>query len=291
LVPSAARDREPEFVAPEQIVLLHEAMQARAGARQVVQLSIEGDDDDEEADVELLEIDIEVDNLTKRPPKPTSFRTSQAGVLHFTRKIHRVSIDAPLLDVRVGSGSEMEIVAPVSINVARLTFDCPRLVVSALAGSDDATVSLEARELRESKILHVPAVRGSATLQVAWPGAEAFPWTNFRADAGGDGGEEADIRYALGRLRKIIMAFQAHGRGRLARFSRKIEHARMMKGPGEAILRRLREDEIISLNGPLYFLDSDLLGKVAGANYHDLKLRQYNQRVRDYIATIIQPGG
>jgi hypothetical protein len=37
-----------------------------------------------------------------------------------------------------------------------------------------------------------------------------------------------------------------------------------------------------------YFLDPDRLGQVVGANYHDLKLKRFNQRVRDYVADIMR---
>lgn len=280
---------ELPFVLPEHIVLLHESMQARDGAGQMVQLSIEGDDDGENADVEILHIDAEAENISDRILKRIVLRSTQAGALRFGRQLNRVTVDAPQLDVVISSGSQVEITAPVSISVARLTLDCPDLVVVSSekrAGGGDGIVILEAAELRESKVARAPVVRENAILQVSWPGASAYPWSGFQFK--GDTGIEPNIHDALGGLSRLVMAFRSHGRGTLGRYKDKIEHARMTKGVlGEAIRERLLRDQILSLQGNIYILDPDKLGSTVGATYQDMKLKNFSQHVRDYVADIV----
>jgi hypothetical protein len=279
---------EPSDVAPEHVVLLYESMQARAGTGEVVYLTIEADEEDEEADVELLQVTTTRDGSPGATPKSISLGTSQLGELRFLRQLARTSVEAPQMDALIGSGNEIEIVTPVSLNVARLTLNCRALVVLSgekRTGNGDATAIIEARELRGSNVERVPVLRDGAALQVSWPGVVQYPWTRFQLTE--DGPEEPGIDYALGRLRKIIIAFRSHSRGELARYSHKIDHARMMKGPGYEIRDRLLQDGILSLTGDLYYLDPDKLGQVLGTSYHDLALKRFAPSVREYVRSII----
>jgi hypothetical protein len=120
---------------------------------------------------------------------------------------------------------------------------------------------------------------------VSWPGATVYPWTQFaqaRQDTGA--AEKSD---ALRALRRLIMAFRSHSKGRLARFKDKIEHQRMTKGElGEALRHKLLADGVLTLEGNMYFLNPDALGRVVGATYQKLKLREYNEQVRAYVSGI-----
>jgi hypothetical protein len=93
--------------------------------------------------------------------------------------------------------------------------------------------------------------------------------------------EDSNIHNALLRLRKLVMAFRSHSKGRLARFKGKIEHVRMTKGSlGVAIRDKLIKDRVLSLERDMYFLDPQALGAVVGASYQDLNQRRFNVSVR-----------
>jgi len=284
-----ATESDTPVVLPEHIVFLYESLQARAGVRQFVQLSVEGAEGSDDADVEILQVDANVNDVSGRIVTNIALRTTQAGRLQFDRQVSRVFVDAPQMDVVIGSGSRVDIITPVSISVARLTFNCHELVVLGgerqIEGGDGSAI-LEAAELRQSNFQRAPVVREGTTLQVTWPGDVNYPWSGFRRGEG-DEDEPNNIHDALSRLCKLILAFRAHGQGQLARYRGKIEHSRITKGAlGEAIRERLLEDQILSLHGTIYFLDSTRLGEIVGATYHDLKLKRFNQQIRDYVATI-----
>lgn len=273
------------LVPPEHVVALYESVRARASAKEIVRLSVEGDEENDAADVEILASDIGAHRSDRR----IQLRTSQAGVLRFGRQVNAVLVDAPQLDVIIGSGGPVELVAPVSLNVARLSFDCPELVVlrgDAAGNGEDAAVVLEASQLRESKLVGAPTVRKGAELSVSWPGASSYPWVQFAIATNRD--EAKDVHDALLSLRRLVLAFRSHSKGRLARFQDKIEHARMTKGDfGLALRERMMKDGILSLEGDMYFLDPKALGTVVGATYQDLNLKRFNERVHQYISSIV----
>ena len=272
------------IVLPEHVVALFESVRARASAKDVVRLTVEGDEDNDSADVEIQVSESGALSSNRQ----ILLRTSQAGTLRFGRQVNGVFVDAPLLDVTIGWGSPVELVAPVSMNVGRLSFDCPELVVlraDAAGNGEDATVVLEARELLESKVLGAPIVRHGVEFAVFWPGSSAYPWVQFAIESNRNEGK--NVHEGLLRLRRLVLAFRSHSKGRLARFKGKIEHVRMTKGDvGLAVRERLIKDGILSLEGEMYFLDPNALGKIVGATYQDLNLRRFNDQVHKYVSSI-----
>jgi len=285
LAASRQRFGDNPVVPPEHVVSLYESVRACASAKEILRLSVEGDEDKEAADVEIQV----ADGTAQRPGRRITFRTSQAGALKFGRQVNGVLVDAPLLDAVIGCGAPVELVAPVSMNVARLSFDCPELVIlrgDAALGEEESAVVLEAREIVESKIVGAPTVRKGVEFSVLWPAAMTYPWVQFAAVAGPAVPE--NIHDALLRLRKLVLAFRSHSKGRLARFKDKIEHARMTKGDlGVAIRRQLIKDGVLTLEGEMYFLNPNALGATVGATYRDLNFKQFNDRVRDYVSAIL----
>ena len=182
------RQGDNPVVPPEHVIALYQSVQARTGPGAIIRMSIEADDEHEDADVE-----IQVARPGTQRPDCLQLRTSQAGALRFGRQVNGVSVDAPLLDVTIGSGNPVEIIAPVSMNVGTLALNCPELVVSRgdlATESDDSLVTLEARELVASGIFNAPLVRSGATLSVSWPGAASYPWSQFATDAKGANGDD-----------------------------------------------------------------------------------------------------
>jgi hypothetical protein len=276
-----ARTSDGPMVPPEHVVALYESVRARAAARDVVRLTIEAAEG-EEADVEIVILSDDA------PTSRILLRTSQAGTLRFGRQVNGVAVDAPDLDVIIGSGNPVEIIAPVTINVARIAFDCPELVIGrgdSASSTDDSAVTIEAGELLRSSLTSVPVVRKGADFSVWWPNAMVFPWSHFVGQAEGANG--TDIDEGLRALRRLILAFRSHSRGRLARFRGKIEHARMTKGHiGVAVREKLLSDKILTLEGEYYFINATALGQIVGATYQDLKLKHFNQKVRNYVSAI-----
>jgi hypothetical protein len=61
----------------------------------------------------------------------------------------------------------------------------------------------------------------------------------------------------------------------------------MLKGDvGRAVLAKLVRDDVIVLEGSMYYLNPDALGAKAGASFLELNLKRYSARTRDYVQQI-----
>jgi len=147
-------------------------------------------------------------------------------------------------------------------------------------------VYLEAGTFTGAQINAVPILRGSVSLSTSWPGVRNHPWTNFATDPPRLDNPKLDE--ALRRFRKFVISFRSHSKGALARYQHKIEHERMTKGMGQAVLDRMVQDEILSLRGNMYFLDPNQLAKVAGANYAETMARKFDEKTISYIRQAIE---
>lgn len=89
------------------------------------------------------------------------------------------------------------------------------------------------------------------------------------------------------RLRRILLQFRSHSRGTLARYNRKIENERVLRNDlGRAILRRLLQDEILTLKGSHYFLQPDKVDKHLGISYIDLRKGLTSSRLEQYLQSV-----
>lgn len=130
-------------------------------------------------------------------------------------------------------------------------------------------------------------LRAKAELKVTWPSAQAYPWNDYSMPQPKT--EAPEIVDALRALRRLVIAFRSHSKGQLARFKDKIEHARMSKGDiGEALRKRLVDDKVLIVDGPMYFLDPKALGSVVGLSFQDAKVKSYGPRTRAYVQAVIE---
>ncbi|MDR3682111.1 MAG: hypothetical protein P4L11_00170 [Geothrix sp.] len=262
----------------EHVGLLYASLEATAGVGDVVRLSAEGE--------ESLEVEMTVirqDGVEKR----YDFETTSGSTLRLGRRVSGVNVDAEATDVELGEGGQLELVAPVAIHSRTLAINCSELVVKPdHAGAVDQTVYLEAAEALADPGLRPPIVRTGAKLQLAWPESKVYPWTPFSSDAS----EDSDPRMAEVQrgLRRLCISFRSHSKGRLARYKGKVEHFRMTKGAiGIALRERLLADKVISLEGSMYYLEPDALGRVVGVGFQDLKFKHYPSKSRVYLQEVL----
>jgi hypothetical protein len=130
-------------------------------------------------------------------------------------------------------------------------------------------------------VIQVPTARGIVSLKASWPGAQAHPWTTYASEPHVPG--DPRISEALRRFRKFIISFRSHSKGNLARYRAKLEHARMTKGSGKAILDLLVFDRILGLSGSMYVLDPDRLGKLTGTTYIDSMNRNFGEGAISFV--------
>lgn len=263
----------------EHIGFLYSSLEAIAKVGETVRLTAEG---------ENSSLDVEMSLIRKDDKEEAyKFTTIAGSELRFGRRIGGITVDAEEVDVEIGGGDQLELIAPITLKARNLTLNCSELVVKPDHTSVlDQTVYMEATQTIAETSLRVPIVRSGVKFQISWPDSKVFPWTHFASD----GGEDPDPRMADAQraLRRLCIAFRSHSKGRLARYKDKVEHLRMSKGKlGEALRRRLLEDQVLSRESEMYFLDPNLLGSKVGISFQDLKIKKYSTSSRNYLQQIL----
>ena len=262
----------------EHVGLLYASLEATAAVGDSVRLAAEGESS--------LEIEM---SLLRQDGKEEiyEFSTIAGSELRFGRRVGGITVDAEDVDVELGDGGQLELVAPVALKARNLVLNCSELVVKPdHLVSEDQVVFLEAGQAMADAGLRPPTVRSGVKLQVAWPEAKVYPWNPFASV----GGEDSDPRIADAQraLRRLCISFRSHSKGQLARYKGKVEHFRMTKGPlGVALRERLVADKVLSLEGAMYILEPNKLGEVVGVSFKDLKLKHYSLQSRTYLLDVL----
>jgi hypothetical protein len=266
------------MIPAEHVGLLYASLEAMAGVGETVRLTAEGEGS-LEVEMSLLRQDDKEDLY--------EFSTIADSELRFGRRVGSITVDAEGVDVELGDGGQLELVAPVTLKARNLILNCSELVVKpSHLKSDDQVVYLEAAQVMTDASLRPPTVRTGVRLQVAWPDSKVYPWNPFASD----GGEDSDPRMADAQraLRRLCISFRSHSKGRLARYKGKVEHFRMTKGAlGVALRESLVADKVLSLEGTMYFLDPSALGDKVGISFQDLKMKRYSPQSRTYLLRVL----
>jgi hypothetical protein len=269
----------------EHVGIVYASLRARLKIGDHASLLVEGADAGDEEEALRAEVEIFVSRGDSDIPRVLNFHSEQVGTIKLGKYVEDVEVFAPYGSVEIGAGTEALLVAPVLVQCEKLRANCDKLIVEKGRDSDSADVFLEADRV-ESSLTTQPVIRGGAKLSVAWPGARAHPWTAFATEPTPI--ENPMVDEALRRLRKFVTAFRSHSRGTLARYRHKIEHERMTKGTGAQVLDALREHEIITLDGSMYFLNPSRLGEIAGATYAQVAARQFAPKTVEFVRNAIE---
>jgi hypothetical protein len=258
--------------------LLYASLEATASAGDVVRLFAEGQGS----------LSVEMSLSSQRGEEEThEFTTDANSDLWLGRHVRGVTVDADEIDIELGEGGQLELVAPVTLRARNLILNCDEIVVKPEnTKTNDQLVYIEVENAVANSGLRPPTVRIGVKLQVAWPESRAYPWNAFSATPE----EDSDPRMAEAQraLRRLCISFRSHSKGQLARFKGKVEHFRMTKGDiGVALRERLLADDVITLTGEMYILDPNALGQKVGVNFQDLKLKKYSDQSRIYLQSIL----
>ncbi|MBN2140887.1 MAG: hypothetical protein JW718_07755 [Desulfovibrionaceae bacterium] len=95
-----------------------------------------------------------------------------------------------------------------------------------------------------------------------------------------------DIQKKYNILRRILIVFRSHSRGGLARYKGKIEHRRILKNDGKAVLEALCRDGILTHDTNFYYIQPQVLSERLGINWDDLKQKKSSPQLEEYLSNI-----
>lgn len=273
-------------VPPEHLGVLFASVQALAEIGEEAEFHFE---EGGAGDAAIASMDLYHPSDEKKEHKNWEFASSLAGKITFLGAIGNVGVVGPV-DVSIGdSQSGARVTAPTDIDCAVLEIKGGELAITAAStlrrselAADPVAVSLVAGRLEADSVTRVNLF-GRVGLVVEWPNARRHPWASYANESKPAMSPEiADARLAL---RRLVVSFRSHSKGRLARYHKKIEHRRMTKGElGTLVREALLTEGVLSLEGSFYFLDPDALGKVVQTNYADIFQKRFSDGVDHWLA-------
>ncbi|MGR3434591.1 MAG: hypothetical protein ACU0CO_06845 [Shimia sp.] len=261
-----------EFLNLADVPLVHASMVARVPASDTVALDIDGEDDEDEVDVQM----------TWRGPalkadRVLGARVKIANTLAFGGRLSNVRVQAENLAMAIGNGHDVILTAPIDIMVRELMLDGRMVTVEPPRPESDKSegeTSAEEKQVRRRVRLattnpviqaDAPTIYASrgAELQVTWPEAKSYPWTNYATAATTP--PPPEFQEAYGRMRKIVLPFKSDKYGSLAKYKKFVDHYRRTKGSGKKIRDHLLETGVIaSQDHRFYSLSPERLTEVTG---------------------------
>ncbi|WP_162800691.1 hypothetical protein [Acidibrevibacterium fodinaquatile] len=280
-----AKGGELTFLPPQHIGIIYSSLRARLSLGDTASLFVEGPEEGPEDEILRAEVEITLGRRGSDRAQYVRFESDQTGPIRLGVQVEDIDITVPHTKVEIGPGSEALLIAPISVQCETLVITANRLIVETAKDRRDAAVFLEATHY-EGTITSVPVMHGEVSLSASWPGARAHPWTSFATNSSPV--SDPRIEEALRRLRKFVIAFRSHSKGSLARYRDKLDHARMTKGSGRAVLDLLLSEHVLSIAGSMYVLDPDRLAEQVGTNYTDCMARRFSEKTIDFVRRALQ---
>ena len=270
---------------PEHVGIIYASLRARLSLGDSASLTVDGFESED--DLEQLRADVEVSIVRSGEElvRILHFESEQAGILRLGSHLEDVDITAPHATVEIGGAREAVLVAPVSVQCHELIFSAERIIVEKSPSMADGGVMLEADRANTSSVVSVPVVNKPVTLSVSWPDAETYPWTSFRCLP--TNVQDKRVDEGLRRFRKFVISFRSHSKGSLKRVAVKLEHARMTKGTGQAVLRHMLNTGVLTSDGVMYTLHPDVLATRTGASYTSAMARDFPPETIAFVADAI----
>ena len=279
------QDTETPEISPTHIGLVYASLCARLSSGQNASLSIDAEAvgvENEEAGVEIV--------IEGGANIALEFTTNAAGHFRFGRKVQDVTIISSTANLTLGNGSEMTLVAPISMHVARLTLNGNQMTVEqpahrAREGVEDV-VDITAEQQMASQVATLPRYTGAVTLEVRWPGSENWPWSAFSVPERRE--EDPRMYSGINALLRILRLFKSKGKSDLAKYCGAIDHHRRTYGLGRAMRDQLLREEGLRRREPFYFLDPDQLMARAGLMYNTVRSGVANDTTREFVRRALE---
>ena len=274
----------------EHIGVVYASLRSRLSLGDTASLMVAGSEDDDEEAALQAEVEITYSRPGSDDPRNLWLATEQVGTLYLGSHLEDVDVFLPDARVEIGPGSEAVLVAPINIQCQNLTVITDKVIVEKPSNQEgavqEASVFLEADHFSGTQIASLPVIRGNAVLGVCWPGSTAYPWSNFSVEPTVP--EDPRLDEALRRFRKFVIEFRSHSNHGLARFSGKIDHARMTKGTGQAVLDLMVEKGILNRIQMRYFLNIARLSELTGATYVDCAMRRFSDKAIAFVRKALE---
>ena len=253
-----------------------------------VDLTILGPDPEDQSDSSSVDIEIELAiGSSGERAKTFSFQSSLASA-DSVELGYRLSSAFVVLpgNVILGGSREVELIAPLEINAAVIDFRSNALFARPQASNTaENQIILQAQQVK-SAVTQLAMAGVDLAIAVEDTSGLQYPLVQHMRKKEKSPRDPA-MRDKYLRLRKILTHFRSHSKGAMAKYRDKIENARVAGNPvGEAVLRRLVADGVLTLKDPMYFIQTDQVDKLLGISWTDLRHGFVTDKLLQYLQSI-----
>lgn len=216
--------------------------------------------------------------------KSTTFQTDfEAGSsLCLGRYISNVIIDAPI-SISFEAPS-IEFTSPVDIHASMINISSRDITFNA--SCQDSVIVLEAKSLvakTSSGLIQSVFSNGKPEVKIITDSSMFFPLVAYKELPSSDLSNNPRLCDRYQKLRRIILHFRTHNKGRYAKVKSKIDNRIAAKPSGKLVLGALIAEGIITTDNTMYYLDQDLLSQKLGINFNSIRSSVITDRVKDFL--------
>ena len=213
-----------------------------------------------------------------------SSSVSEETVIRIRNGLQSTSVTVPC-GIELSSSTELHLSAPVEIHCGSLRLQAPHLLLTTHGKKEDFDILLDCSTIYSS-VEKLTANGIAFNITVDDKTTLPYPLANYAAKRG-ERAKSKDQEQKYLRLKRIVVEFRSHSRGRLARLRAKIESARVLKNAtGEAVLRRLITDGVLTPEGIHYFINPDIMSQKLGISWVDLRRGMTTEKLDRYLYSI-----
>lgn len=282
-----------ELIAPEGRIplsciraLLGAALEFKA-TNASVELHVIGPEEEDIQPLSVVDIEVELAvGVSGERSKTYLFHSpiSNAEPIHLGSKLSSAYISLGY-EVIMGGARELELTSPVEISAARIGITASALILRTQASSSEKHIILDAGKVN-SDVTSLTATGVEFAIAVDEMAGLQYPLVQY-AHKRNKAPQDPALREKYLRLRKILTHFRSHSKGTMAKYREKVENPRVAGNPvGSAVLNRLLEDKVLTLEGPMYFLQPEQVDTFLGVAWPDLRGGGTSDKLLQYLRSI-----
>lgn len=198
------------------------------------------------------------------------------------------NIDVPI-SVNLSS-PRTELISPIFLSCKNLTVCSNEIIVTPQ--KDNNKIIIEADSIITRTTGNLPSIRtfgNNDALRIFCPTDLQFPYSDYQTtetQSRLESFSEQEIGYYM-KLRKTLIMFRSHSKGKLAKCCSKIDSRVGRKDDGKPVLNALIKNHIIYKDNFMYYLDLDAMDKYLGVSFDGIKECVINAKIKTFISQIV----
>ena len=183
-----------------------------------------------------------------------------------------------------------ELASPIFLSCKKLIVCSNEIIVTQQ--NCNQKIVIEANCITTHTIDNLPSIRtfgNNGVLRIICPDSLQYPYSDYQTSEFLSNLEEftEQERGYYMKLRKTLIMFRSHSKGKLAKCCSKIDSRVGRKDDGKPVLRALIDNHIIYKDNFMYYLDLDAMDKYLGVSFDGIKECIINDKIKTFISKIV----